>query len=187
LKERAQKVARAIQKKGAGLETIVAIMAEPSPNLAAGILGILEAGAAYLPIDNSIPANRAQYMLEDSKATIILTNKKGVATYKKTNKLKEENEISKGIENLDLDRICEDKKEITQQAETRETTQPTEPANLAYIIYTSGTTGKPRGVMVEHRNVAGLMLGSNHLFGFDNDDVWTLYHSYSFDFSVWEM
>jgi amino acid adenylation domain-containing protein/FkbM family methyltransferase len=62
-----------------------------------------------------------------------------------------------------------------------------QPVDTAYVIYTSGTTGKPKGVLVEHRNIAGLMAAGKDLFDYHNRDVWTMYHSYCFDFSVWEM
>ncbi|HEX2927041.1 MAG TPA: amino acid adenylation domain-containing protein [Ruminiclostridium sp.] len=61
------------------------------------------------------------------------------------------------------------------------------PGDLAYIIYTSGTTGKPKGVMIEHRNITQLMHSSKKLFDFSDKDIWTMFHSYCFDFSVWEM
>src|SRR5450631_2138744 len=61
------------------------------------------------------------------------------------------------------------------------------PENLAYVMYTSGSTGTPKGVMVEHRNVVRLFEATDAWFGFGQEDVWTLFHSYAFDFSVWEM
>ena len=59
--------------------------------------------------------------------------------------------------------------------------------HLAYVIYTSGSTGTPKGVMVEHANVARLFAATRGWFGFDERDVWTLFHSFAFDFSVWEI
>ncbi|MCU0285545.1 MAG: amino acid adenylation domain-containing protein [Acidobacteria bacterium] len=64
---------------------------------------------------------------------------------------------------------------------------PVAPHHLLYIIYTSGTTGKPKGVMIEHRNVVRLMMNDRNLFDFNERDVWTMFHAYNFDFSVWEM
>ena len=61
-----------------------------------------------------------------------------------------------------------------------------QPANAAYVIYTSGSTGRPKGVVVSHGNVVRLMEKTHCWFGFDEQDVWTLFHSYAFDFSVWE-
>uniref|UniRef100_UPI003D737A45 AMP-binding protein n=1 Tax=Streptomyces sp. YPW6 TaxID=2840373 RepID=UPI003D737A45 len=61
------------------------------------------------------------------------------------------------------------------------------PGDVAYVIYTSGSTGRPKGVLVEHRNVVNLLAGTRERFGFGSDDVWSLFHSYAFDFSVWEL
>ena len=68
-----------------------------------------------------------------------------------------------------------------------ERTQPLSPHNSAYVIYTSGSTGTPKGVVVTHQNVARLLGATAHWFDFGPDDVWTLFHSYAFDFSVWEL
>ncbi|WP_197360040.1 AMP-binding protein, partial [Ralstonia solanacearum] len=62
-----------------------------------------------------------------------------------------------------------------------------EPHHLAYVIYTSGSTGRPKGVLVEHRQVARLFASTQQWFGFGAEDVWTLFHSFAFDFSVWEV
>ena len=64
---------------------------------------------------------------------------------------------------------------------------PLRPSNVAYVIYTSGSTGRPKGVAVPHRNVVKLFDNTAALFGFDDSDVWTMFHSYAFDFSVWEL
>jgi len=83
-----------------------------------------------------------------------------------------------------IDVICAD--EVDDQP--AENPQPAaEPDNLAYVIYTSGSTGRPKGVLVTHANVSRLFDASDTWFGFGRDDVWTLFHSYAFDFSVWEM
>ncbi|MCP4152684.1 MAG: amino acid adenylation domain-containing protein, partial [bacterium] len=80
----------------------------------------------------------------------------------------------------------EDKRELEKFGSERVDTQ-VKPHHTAYIIYTSGTTGKPKGSLIEHRNVVRLMVNDNNLFDFDSNDVWTMFHSYCFDFSVWEM
>jgi amino acid adenylation domain-containing protein len=79
--------------------------------------------------------------------------------------------------------------EVSKVSEENPThpTHLTHPTQLCYIIYTSGTTGKPKGVMIEHRNVLNLIVGARHLFDFNGDDTWTVFHSFCFDFSVWEM
>jgi amino acid adenylation domain-containing protein len=78
-------------------------------------------------------------------------------------------------------------KDIAPSSTTLTSTCQVNPTNLAYLIYTSGTTGQPKGTLVEHRNITGLMKTGKSLFDYNKQDVWTMYHSYCFDFSVWEM
>ncbi|WP_432401628.1 non-ribosomal peptide synthase/polyketide synthase [Wukongibacter sp. M2B1] len=169
LNEKANQVARILRDKGVEQDKIVGIMINRSVEMIIGILGILKAGGAYLPIDPEYPEDRIQYMLEDSGTGILLTQKDA-----------REKAIFEGdIILLDDERIyagSSDNLEVINK-----------PDSLAYIIYTSGTTGKPKGVMIEHKNVVGLMFNDKIQFDFNQNDIWTMFHSYSFDFSVWEM
>ncbi len=169
LNERANQLARVLRYKGVKSDSIVAIMVERSLDMIVGIMGVLKSGGAYLPIDPEYPKDRIEYMLEDSEAIMLLTQK-SVNT-----------DISYSGETIILDEYetCrEDKNNLEAIAK---------PDNLAYIIYTSGTTGKPKGAMIEHRNVVRLFFNDRALFDFTDKDVWTMFHSYCFDFSVWEM
>ncbi|MGG1441505.1 amino acid adenylation domain-containing protein [Brevibacillus laterosporus] len=169
LNRRANQVARSLTERGIEPNDIVGIMVERSLEMIVGILGIVKAGAAYLPIDPIYPQDRIHYMLEDSGAKLLLTDRPEgkVSTYPGTIiHLHDENLEKYASENLSV--------EIS-------------PQSLAYIIYTSGTTGHPKGVMIEHRHVVRLFFPDNPLFSFTHQDVWTLFHSFSFDFSVWEI
>jgi tyrocidine synthetase III len=152
LNQWAENVAVDLQQKGVLQGDIVALRMEPSLNMIASILGILKAGAGYLPINPDLPQERIDFMLLDSGAKLT---------------------INEEYSEPDLSHVA----------------RPTVVSgpDLAYIIYTSGTTGKPKGVMIQHRNVVHLMINSHPLFHFDKNDVWTMFHSYGFDFSVWEM
>ena len=155
-------------------DDIVGLQVERNEGIVIGILGILKAGAAYLPMGTDLPEARVAFMLEDSKARLLLTNRGGAAAAQ---------HHQGKIPVL----LIED---IVAQNITNNTQNPVvalKPANLAYIIYTSGSTGNPKGVMIEHRNVVRLMVNDRPLFDFNDKDVWTLFHYYGFDFSVWEI
>ncbi|WP_297823662.1 non-ribosomal peptide synthetase [Segetibacter sp.] len=156
LNERANQLAHYLKAKGVKQETLVPICIERGIDMIVGILGILKAGGAYVPIDAKYPLERIEFMLRDTKARIIITDK----------------ESSKKLRSIDgCDLI-----EIDGKAASEIQTEPTEninievtPSNLVYIIYTSGSTGKPKGVMVEHRNVVSLVKGVDYASLTKND------------------
>ncbi|HVR95768.1 MAG TPA: amino acid adenylation domain-containing protein, partial [Thermoanaerobaculia bacterium] len=148
----ANRLARRLRRLGVGPEVRVALHLDRSIGQVAAILGVIKAGGVYVPLDPTWPAERIDFVLEDSGAKVTVTPE-----------LLEEHEDDSP---LPLSTLLE---------------------NAAYVIYTSGSTGKPKGVAVTHANVARLLSATRHWFGFDEDDVWTMFHSYAFDFSVWEM
>ncbi len=188
LNQKSNQLAHYLQTKGVKPDTIVGIMMERSVDMIIGILGILKAGGAYLPIDPDYPPERINYMIADSNTKFLVTTPGLTEKIKKllivncqllivneeppgcpgfNNPPKEANSINNyqlTIDNLQLE--C---------------------SNLAYIIYTSGTTGKPKGVLINHRSVVRLMKNDRFQFDFKETDIWTLFHSFCFDFSVWEM
>ncbi len=169
LNERANRLARTLLAKGIGPDCIVGIIIDRSFEMIIAILGILKAGGAYLPIDPDYPADRQTYMLENSGATVLLTKKDYIGDCAFNGAV------------IDL------YEEGCYGPDTSNVPSISKPSDLAYIIYTSGSTGRPKGVMIEHGNVVGLMFNDRFAFAFDETDVWTLFHSYCFDFSVWEM
>jgi amino acid adenylation domain-containing protein len=165
------KLATLCRRKGVRRGMIVPVLAEKGFEMMAALLGLVYAGAAYLPIDPSLPEGRVRYMLEDCGAGIVLTTDE---------QLVERYELS-GYQII----MAGDWKTIT----TPDTNLESEnrPEDPLYVIYTSGTTGKPKGVVVEHRNVVRLLFNDRFPFDFSNRDVWTMFHAFNFDFSVWEM
>ncbi len=145
LNRRADGVASELQRLGVRREEIVAISVEKSVEQIAGLLGILKAGAAYLPIDPAYPTERIAYLLADSGAQVLLT----------------QSHLAQGFAGLHLRHVvCLDEFVEAQRAgQAALASQPLAPAphtsadSLAYVIYTSGSTGQPKGVMVEHRNI----------------------------------
>ncbi|MGL5152249.1 MAG: non-ribosomal peptide synthetase, partial [Clostridium sp.] len=169
LNRRANKVARKLRQFNILNDEIVGIMLDRSIDMVVSIIGVLKAGGAYMPIDVDYPEDRKQYMVDDSKTRIIITEEKYLKEVQWDN---DTIYLSRVIEsNIDNTNI----KCINSQSD------------LAYIIYTSGSSGKPKGTMIEHKNVIRLLFNSDFMFDFDENDVWTLAHSFCFDFSVWEM
>ncbi|MEK4745649.1 MULTISPECIES: amino acid adenylation domain-containing protein [unclassified Bacillus (in: firmicutes)] len=173
LNERANQLAHYLQKKGVGPDTLVGLCVERSLEMIVGILGILKAGGAYVPLDPTYPEQRLQYILEDAGIQLFVTQES----------LKELKWLPENIKSICLDR---DRDEIGQESKTLPFSDVSS-QNLAYVIYTSGSTGNPKGVMIEHHNVIRLFKSTDCWYQFNEKDTWTLFHSYAFDFSVWEI
>jgi amino acid adenylation domain-containing protein len=172
LNARANRLAHHLRSLGIGPETCVGILVERSLEMVGTILGVLKAGGCYLPLDPAYPMERLSFMLEDARASLLLTSEASSAMM-----------FERLVPVACLDRNLE---EIA--AQSTENLPPVASAeNLAYVIYTSGSTGQPKGVAVSHANVARLFDTTHEWFGFDERDVWTLFHSCAFDFSVWEL
>jgi len=168
LNARANQVAHYLQQLGVLPEIKVGICVERSLEMIVGILSILKAGGAYVPLDPTYPQERLAFILEDAAITVLLT----------------QNRLLEILPTFTGSVVCLE--EIIAESEENPVSEVTTD-NLAYIIYTSGSTGKPKGVLVSHFNVVRLFAATDEWFKFDGNDVWTLFHSYTFDFSVWEM
>jgi len=173
LDERSNQLAHYLRGEGITENSLVPVCLERSADMIVAILGILKAGAAYVPVDPEYPAARISYILDDCNASLIVSSNYG-------------NEKLQDITVLNIFLVDGDAATLDIQPVTPLFTVPA-PNDLAYIIYTSGSTGKPKGVMVEH---AGML---NHLFAKINDlkmDTTTIMAytaSYTFDISVWQM
>ena len=166
------RLARRLRDAGAGPESLVGLCAERSLELIVGILGILKAGGAYVPLDPSSPADRLQFQLDDSGAKILLAQHQLVSRLPNF-----------AGQVVSLDPVPE----IVSEPDVESLDACGSPLNLAYVIYTSGSTGTPKGVAVTHANVIRLFTATEHWFHFNQRDVFTLFHSFAFDFSVWEI
>ncbi|KTC25873.1 hypothetical protein AO391_06610 [Pseudomonas marginalis ICMP 9505] len=171
LNRRANQVAHHLLSLGVRLDERVAICVERGLEMIIGLLGILKAGAGYVPIDPAYPQERINYTLHDSAPVAVLVQAATAARV---------TELSAPV--IDLDSA-----QLHAAPETNPVVAGLTSANLAYVIYTSGSTGLPKGVMIEHRNVARLFSATEGWFNFNDQDVWALFHSFAFDFSVWEI
>jgi amino acid adenylation domain-containing protein/non-ribosomal peptide synthase protein (TIGR01720 family) len=168
LDRRANGVALKLRSFGVGPGVLVGVRTERSLSIVVGILGILKSGGAYVPLDPAYPEERVNFMLADSRVRVVVTESEFAPDFE-----------TSGAELLLLDR----ERDEAAQGPVSEST----PDDLAYVIYTSGSTGQPKGVLISHANVTRLFDATDGWFGFGEDDVWTLFHSYAFDFSVWEL
>jgi amino acid adenylation domain-containing protein len=142
----------------------VAIRMNAGIDLIVAILAVLKAGKMYIPIDPIVPDTRAKYILSDSGTKCMVTN-------------------------IDCDFECDviNISEVDFTADTENINCYPKPDDYAYMIYTTGTTGDPKGTRITHHNVVRLFKATDDEFKFNGADVWCLFHSYGFDFSVWEM
>ncbi|MGW9356623.1 amino acid adenylation domain-containing protein [Streptomyces diastaticus] len=179
LDERSDRLARLLVERGVGPESRVAVALPRGADLVTALLAVVKAGGCYVPLDPEYPADRIRHILSDSAPDALLTCAE-VAPTLPTGELP--------VLELDAPATREAAARLPAGALTdAERRAPLGDGHPAYVIYTSGSTGLPKGVVVPHRNVVRLFSGTAQDFAFGADDVWTLFHSYAFDFSVWEL
>ncbi|WP_338848537.1 amino acid adenylation domain-containing protein [Massilia sp. W12] len=154
---------------------LIGICLPREDDLVVAILAVLKAGCGYLPIDPALSPERIAFYVTDSKLSLVLTNA-------------EFSPLFGPAESALVSTVCVDSERAFMLAMAQDNLDlPCSPQQLAYVIYTSGSTGTPKGVLVPHSNVMRLFHATDAWFGFGAQDVWTLFHSSAFDFSVWEI
>ena len=174
LNERANQLGHYLRELGFGPETLVGLCCERSIEMVVALLGVLKAGGAYLPLDPQYPAERLAFMVQDAGISLLLT----------------QSHLANGMEWVgEQTRVIALEQEWAQisQRSVKNAAVSSTPDNLAYVIYTSGSTGQPKGTLITHYNVTRLLDATDERFAISSADVWTLFHSYAFDFSVWEI
>ena len=172
LDRRGNQLAHYLRALGVGPDTLVGLAVERSLDIVVGIVGILKAGGAYLPLDPAYPPERIAYMVSAARTPVVLTQSQLV------------DRLPRGAARI----VCFDRDAGAIDAQPMSAPDSgATPENLAYVIYTSGSTGKPNGVMITHSNAVRLFTCTEGLYDFGPRDIWTLFHSYAFDFSVWEI
>jgi amino acid adenylation domain-containing protein/non-ribosomal peptide synthase protein (TIGR01720 family) len=178
LDERANRLAWFLIRAGVGPEDRVGACLGRGIETVVTILAVLKAGAAYLPIDPDAPAGRVAAMLSDGDPGWVITRSSWPL------------EPPPSCRRIDLDRPAM-QRTLSQLPASRPSPDARvrllHPDHAAYLIYTSGSTGTPKAVVNTHRNVARLFAEASRRFGFDHTDTWTMFHSCTFDFSVWEL
>jgi amino acid adenylation domain-containing protein/non-ribosomal peptide synthase protein (TIGR01720 family) len=169
---RSAQLANRLRSLGAVADMPVGICVDRTAEMVIGLIGILKSGAAYVPLDSVYPNERLDFIASDTEMKILVTEQ-GM-----------KNRVPPSV----VSTICLDQdRETLDRESTEDPICQVPPDAAAYVIYTSGSTGIPKGVVVSHRNVMRLFSATRADFGFSKDDVWSLFHSYAFDFSVWEI
>ena len=202
---RAGALAAALRRAGVGAESRVGVCMERSAELVVALLGVLRAGAAYVPLDPGYPAERLAYMLADAAVPVLLTQERlagrlpefggeivAVAAPSPPGPLspasggKGEHDTPEGEVRQPGDRLPQERGKVAAPRPP-DGGRPADPDNLAYVIYTSGSTGQPKGAMNAHRGVVNRLLWMQRQYGLAADDVVLQKTPFSFDVSVWEL
>ncbi|MGX2993205.1 amino acid adenylation domain-containing protein [Streptomyces sp. JNUCC 64] len=179
LNARANRLAHHLIGGGTGPGSMVALALERGADLVVGVLAVLKAGAAYVPVDPAYPEERLAFLLADAGAETVVTTR----------------HLADALPTGDRLTVRLDDPAVLDELAGRSAADPVDTDrggvltgdSAAYVIYTSGSTGTPKGVVVPHGNVTRLFDTTHGAFGFSDRDVWSLFHSYAFDFSVWEV
>ncbi|WP_329094669.1 amino acid adenylation domain-containing protein [Actinomadura citrea] len=173
LERRANRLAHHLRALGAGPEVRVGVCLPRSIELVIALLAVVKSGGAYVPVDPDHPGERIAYVLDDAGVRILVTSGRA-------------GERAPAGTDLPTVRMDEDAAAIDRWP--AEAPPPnTVPGSLLYVIYTSGSTGRPKGVMVTHAALVRLLTATRPWFSFGPDDIWTLFHTVTFDFAAWEL
>jgi len=169
LNARANQLARVLRAKGVKADAIVGLIVEPSIERIVGMLAILKAGGAYMPIETDSSESRIHYFLTDSETKLLLASSK---------QMSKNLDVCETIDFCDPDLYQGNSDDLGKLATSR---------NLVYVMYTSGSTGNPKGVLVEHRGVVNKLVWRHRQYPIDGNDIILQRTPYSFDVSVWEL
>lgn len=172
LERRANRLAHLLRERGAGPNRLVGVLLERNVNLWVGILGVLKAGAGYVPLDPAYPSDRLNFIVEDSQVELIVTERRLISSIPGHRD---------GVVCLDSDA------QLLSSHQGQRLERCAELSDLAYVIYTSGSTGRPKGVMIEHRSASNLLCWARRFLSADELGTMLGSTSYCFDLSVPEL
>jgi amino acid adenylation domain-containing protein len=170
MSERADRLAAPLRAAGVGRGSVVGVCAERSPAMVHAILAVVRAGAAYLPLDPSLPTARLRFMIDEAGARVVLTQRSTMAAARAAGA-----------------RLLLDVDAQPPAADAVRPSDPARPDDPAYVLYTSGSTGQPKGVVVSHRAIVNRLLWMQDRFDLTSSDRVLLKTPYGFDVSVWEI
>jgi len=171
LNARANRLARYLRERGVTKETLVGVCLRRSAATVVAFLAILKAGAAYVPLDPDYPRDRLVFMLQDTGATVVLTDRASAAALPET--------AATVV-------LIDEAERTSQDGDAANLDLPAGSGDLAYVMYTSGSTGRPKGVMVEHRGVTRLVRGADYV-SFDDSQRFLMLAPTAFDASTFEL
>ena len=166
----ANRLAQVLRSRGVGPDVLVGLCVERSASMVAGLLGILKAGGAYVPLDPSHPRERLEYILNDARAKVLLTQES----------------LRKHFSELASELVLIDSEHPGENLATIPSKPPVA-SNLAYVIYTSGSTGRPKGVQIEHRSVVNFLYSMQQTPGLNSSDTLVAVTTLSFDIAGLEI
>jgi amino acid adenylation domain-containing protein len=172
LDEASDRLAARLRAAGVGPEVLVGLCADRDTDLVVALLGVLKAGGGYVPLDPRYPAERLGFVLADCRCPVVVGHSRFA-------------DLVPGTPFVPLDDTALDHTALDDHTDVSPVAA--RPDDTAYVIHTSGSTGRPKGVLVSHANVTRLLAVTRAEFGITENDTWTLFHSYAFDFSVWEL
>src|SRR5262249_13077769 len=171
LNKRANRLAHWLKSQGVAADATVAVLMERSVEMVVALVGVIKAGASYLPLDPEYPEARLRFMIDDARPRVILTQSRFA-----------ESRVPTGIQTLPLDRWGE---QLEEQSDANVAERPSA-ENLAYVIYTSGSTGQPKGAMNTHGGIVNRLLWMQEAYQLDVSDQVLQKTPFTFDVSVWE-
>ncbi|MEM0939406.1 MAG: amino acid adenylation domain-containing protein [Bacteroidota bacterium] len=174
LDQRSTQLAHYLLEQGVASDQLVGICLERGVEMAVGILGILKAGEAYVPIDPDYPQSRIDYMLSDSGVKVVLSSSAAADAF----------EVREDLNVVLLDSQWNQK---IGKLSVNKIERVSSPDNLAYVIYTSGSSGRPKGVMNTHKGILNRLLWTQETYELGSEDVVLQKTTFSFDVSVWEL
>ncbi len=175
LNAQADRLAARLRAAGLGRGDVVALFLERRPRMLVAMLAAVKSGAAYLPVDPVYPDDRVRFMLEDSSCAVVLTETSLAGRLPSASaRIHVDEEAPQDVAGMPAGGGHVDR-------------GTPGPDDLMYIIYTSGSTGRPKGVCVRHRNVLHLVQTASMVVQLEASDTWSIFHSYAFDFSTWEI